>query len=76
MQPNDNRQLTVNPRNQQPLHSDRDRAAEVMRQQIDRIYDEPKKSTEKSDGAHTNPYEHTHDNSEGHNASGALATLS
>ncbi|MEO5690721.1 MAG: sortase [Candidatus Saccharimonadales bacterium] len=70
MQPTDNRQLTVTPRNQ-PLHrTDRDRAAEVMREQIDRIYDQPQK-TPQTAAVNTNPYEHTHDNSEGHNASSA-----
>ncbi len=70
MQPNDNRQLTVTPRNKPVPRNDRDRAAEVMRDQIDRIYDQPHK-TPQTQAVNTNPYEQTHDNSEGHNTSSA-----
>ena len=74
MQPKDDRQLTVTPRNQQTPTSraDRDRAAALMREQIDRIYEHPQKQqTPQTAVADENPYEQTHDNHAGHNASQA-----
>jgi sortase A len=74
MQPKDDRQLTVTPRNQQGTtsRSDRDRAAAVMREQIDRIYEHPQKQqTPQTNVPDENPYEQTHDNHTGHNASNA-----
>lgn len=73
MQPNDNRQLNVASRT--PPHtsssSDRDRAAAIMREQINRIYDEPTKTPPHADPVNpSNPYEKTHSD-DGHTASAA-----
>ena len=64
MNSNDNRQLTVTPRDQQQtkLASDRDKAAAIMRDQIDRLYDGPQPQTvTQTPVADDNPYEQTHD---------------
>ena len=74
MQPKDDRQLTVTPRDQQAssTRSDRDRAAALMREQIDRIYEHPQKQQNPQTSVpDENPYEQTHDNHAGHNTSHA-----
>ena len=74
MQPKDDRQLSVSPRNQTAptSRSDRDRAAALMREQIDRIYDHPQKQQNpQTTVVDENPYEQTHNDQAGHNASGA-----
>lgn len=73
MQPKDNRQLSVSPRDHQTssTRTDRDRAASVMRDQIDRIYDHPQKAPAPLAKVDQNPYEQTHDNQAGHTASDA-----
>lgn len=73
MQPKDNRQLSVSPRDHHTssTRTDRDRAASVMRDQIDRIYDHPQKAPAPLAKVDQNPYEQTHDNQAGHTASNA-----
>lgn len=72
MQPNDNdespRNVTVPARpNTGPVRSpDRDAAAQLMRQQINSIYDETPTETQ-----HTNPYKQTHDEQADHTAASA-----
>ncbi len=73
MHPDDN-QHPVIADNHQPSHtstSDRDRAAAIMREQIDRIYDTPQQNREQSatNSAADNPYEQTHSNQHGHSVS-------
>lgn len=72
MQPNDNRQLNVAPRTPPTSSgpSDRDRAAAVMRDQINRIYDHPADQQPQPVAIPSaNPYDQTHDDQRGHNTS-------
>lgn len=72
MNPNDNRQLSVPARDRPTPKPDRNLAAALMREQIDRIYEQPKPQKETSATlSGTDPYEQSHDNSEGHNTSEA-----
>lgn len=62
MQPNDNRQLSVTPRNQPQTSGsdDRDRAAAIMREQINRLYEQPSKQpTHTSPQPEESPYDQT-----------------
>lgn len=71
MQPNQNdpRPLQVPPRDEATIHvTGRDEAAQVMRNQIDRIYDEQDTSSPTQTRPVDNPYQQTHSEQMDHNA--------